>query len=74
MRRWAKPAVIVNRLAWAADGRGPLPRGFTQVFPIDSTLGGTPRQITTGKYNHNGPGMVRRRENDLRVRDSQAGS
>jgi len=53
--QWAKPAVIVNRLAWAADGRGPLPQGFTQVYTIDAALGGTPRQITTGKYNHNGP-------------------
>lgn len=53
--QWAKPPVLVNRLAWAADGRGPLPQGFTQVYTIDSALGGTPRQITTGKYNHNGP-------------------
>jgi dipeptidyl aminopeptidase/acylaminoacyl peptidase len=52
--QWAKPAVIVNRLAWAADGRGPLPMGFTQVYTIDSVLGGTPRQITSGKYNHSG--------------------
>jgi len=53
--QWAKPAVIVNRLAWAADGRGPLPMGNTQVYTIDSVLGGTPRQITSGKYSHNGP-------------------
>jgi len=53
--QWAKPAVIVNRLAWAADGRGPLPQGFTQLYTIDSVLGGTPRQITSGKYNHNTP-------------------
>lgn len=53
--QWAKPAVIVNRLAWAADGRGPLPMGNTQVYTIDSVLGGTPHQITSGKYNHNNP-------------------
>jgi dipeptidyl aminopeptidase/acylaminoacyl peptidase len=53
--QWAKPAVIVNRLAWAADGRGPLPQGFTQVYTIDSVLGGTPRQITSGKYNASAP-------------------
>lgn len=52
---WARPAVIVDRLQWAADGRGPLPRGFTHVYTIDATLGGTPRQITNGKYNHNAP-------------------
>ncbi len=53
--QWAKPAVIVNRLSWAADVRGHLPQGFTQVYTIDSVLGGTPRQITSGKYNHNAP-------------------
>jgi dipeptidyl aminopeptidase/acylaminoacyl peptidase len=51
---WAKPAVIVDRLSWAADGRGPTPRGYTHVFVVDATLGGTPRQITSGKYNHGG--------------------
>jgi dipeptidyl aminopeptidase/acylaminoacyl peptidase len=49
---WAKPAVVVDRLQWASDGRGPLPKANTQVFVIDATLGGTPRQITSGKYNH----------------------
>src|ERR1051325_10607188 len=53
--QWAKPPVLVNRLAWAADGRGPLPQGFTQVYTIDSALGGTPRQITSGKYNASAP-------------------
>ncbi|HLG17441.1 MAG TPA: S9 family peptidase [Blastocatellia bacterium] len=53
--QWARPAVIVNRLSWAADGRGPLPMGFTQIYTIDSVLGGTPRQITSGKYSHNAP-------------------
>jgi dipeptidyl aminopeptidase/acylaminoacyl peptidase len=53
--QWARPAVIVDRLTWAADGRGPLPRGYTQVYIIDSVLGGTPRQITNGKYNHSAP-------------------
>src|SRR2546425_6368075 len=53
--QWARGATIVNRLAWAADGRGPLPMGYPQVYTIDSMLGGTPRQITSGKYNHNAP-------------------
>jgi dipeptidyl aminopeptidase/acylaminoacyl peptidase len=53
--QWARPAVIVNRLSWAADGRGPLPMGHNHVFVIDSVLGGTPRQITSGKYSHSGP-------------------
>lgn len=49
---WARPAVIVDRLSWAADGRGPTPRGHNHVFTLDATLGGTPRQITSGRYNH----------------------
>jgi dipeptidyl aminopeptidase/acylaminoacyl peptidase len=51
---WAKPAVVVDRLQWASDGRGPLPKANTHVFVIDATLGGTPRQITSGKYDHTG--------------------
>jgi dipeptidyl aminopeptidase/acylaminoacyl peptidase len=51
---WARPAVIVDRLSWAADGRGPTPKGHTHIFIVDATLGGTPRQITSGKYNHTG--------------------
>ena len=52
--QWARPAVIVDRLTWARDGQGPIPRGFTHVYVIDAIVGGTPRQITTGKYNHSG--------------------
>lgn len=53
--QWARPATIVNRLSWAADGRGPVPMGYTHVYVVDSILGGTPRQITSGKYNHTAP-------------------
>ncbi len=51
--QWAKPAVIVDRLTWARDGVGPIPKGFSHVFVIDASTGGTPRQVTTGKYQHN---------------------
>jgi len=53
--KWAAPAVLVDRLAWRSDGRGPLPKGYTQVYVIDAELGGTPRQITSGDYNHSDP-------------------
>lgn len=49
---WAKPAVIVDRLSWARDGQGPIEKGYTHVFVIDAILGGTPRQVTSGKYQH----------------------
>ena len=46
--QWAKPAVIVDRLSWARDGTGPVPKGYTHVYVIDAATGGTPRQITGG--------------------------
>lgn len=52
---WAKPAVIVDRLTWARDGQGPVERGYTHAFVMDGILGGTPRQVTEGKYNHANP-------------------
>ncbi len=51
----AKPAVIVDRLSWGRDGFGQTVKEFNQVFVVDSTIGGTPRQITQGNYNHNDP-------------------
>jgi len=51
----AKPAVIVDRLSWARDGRGPVAKGYSHIFVIDAILGGTPRQITSGDYSHSGP-------------------
>lgn len=53
--QWAKPAVIIDRLSWARDGVGPVPKGFTHVFTVDAATGGTPRQWTDGKFNHGDP-------------------
>jgi len=53
--KWAEPAVIIDRLSWRSDGRGPLPKGNSHIFVLDAELGGTPRQVTTGDYSHNGP-------------------
>lgn len=51
----AKPPVIVDRLTWARDGRGYLPPGHTHLFTLDAALGGTPRQVTRGDYDHQSP-------------------
>ncbi len=51
----AKGAVLVDRLSWGADGTGPTVKGFTHVFMVDAATGGTPRQITSGDYNHSAP-------------------
>lgn len=50
--QWARPAVVVDRMSWASDGIGPVPKGHMHVFVIDAVTGGTPRQVTSGKYNH----------------------
>ncbi len=48
----AKGAVIVDRTTWGADGVGPTTKGYNHVFVVDAMVGGTPRQITTGDFNH----------------------
>ncbi len=53
--KWAEPAVLIDRLSWRSDGRGPLPKGHSHVFVLDAELGGTPRQVTSGDYSHDGP-------------------
>ncbi|MDX1471408.1 MAG: S9 family peptidase, partial [Flavobacteriaceae bacterium] len=50
---WAEPARITDRLKHEADGRGYLEPGYTHIFVLPSD-GGTPRQLTSGNYNHNG--------------------
>jgi dipeptidyl aminopeptidase/acylaminoacyl peptidase len=53
--KWADPAILIDRLSWRSDGRGPLPRGSSHIFVVDAELGGTPRQLTSGEYSHSGP-------------------
>lgn len=50
---WAKPANVIRELQYRADGAGYLKAGYTHIFVVPS-LGGTPRQITRGKFNHRG--------------------
>jgi dipeptidyl aminopeptidase/acylaminoacyl peptidase len=52
---WAKGATVIDRASWASDGVGPVSKGYTQVFTVDAVQGGTPKQITDGKFNHTGP-------------------
>ena len=53
--QWAAGPTLVDRLSWARDGRGPVPKGFTHIYVLDAELGGTPRQITSGDYSHSDP-------------------
>lgn len=51
--KWAGSAKVVDRVTYRADGAGFLPRGFTHIFVVPAD-GGTPRQVTSGDYNHTG--------------------
>lgn len=51
--KWAEPARITDRLKHEADGSGYIEPGFAHVFIIPAD-GGTPRQITSNNYNHQG--------------------
>jgi Tol biopolymer transport system component len=51
---WAPPVIIIDKLYYRADGRGYLEPGYTHVFVIPAD-GGTPRQLTSGDYDHSGP-------------------
>jgi len=53
--KWADPAIIIDRLSWRSDGRGPLPKGNSHIFVIDAELGGTPRQVTSGDFSQGDP-------------------
>jgi dipeptidyl aminopeptidase/acylaminoacyl peptidase len=48
---WAKPARVIEKLMYRADGAGYLEDGYTQLFVLPAE-GGTPRQLTSGPYNH----------------------
>ncbi len=53
--KWAEPAIVIDRLSWRSDGRGPRPKGNSHIFVVDAELGGTPRQVTSGDFSHSGP-------------------
>ncbi len=53
--KWAEPAILIDRLSWRSDGRGPLPKGNSHIFILDAEVGGTPRQVTSGDYSHSDP-------------------
>ena len=52
---WASPGIVIDRLSWQRDGRGPVPKGYTHIYTLDAELGGTPRKLTSGDYSHDDP-------------------
>jgi dipeptidyl aminopeptidase/acylaminoacyl peptidase len=51
---WAPPVKVIDSVIYRADGEGYLDAGFNHVF-IVSAEGGTPRQLTDGDFNDDGP-------------------
>ncbi|MGH9940693.1 MAG: TolB family protein, partial [Blastocatellia bacterium] len=51
--RWAEPAKVIDKLVYRFNGAGYLKPGYTHLFVLPSE-GGTPRQISSGKFQHGG--------------------
>ena len=51
---WAPPVKVIDSVVYRADGEGYLEAGYQHVF-IVSAEGGTPRQLTEGEFNDDGP-------------------
>ena len=51
--KWNDPPKYIDKMNYRADGAGYLKEGYRQLFLL-STDGGTPRQLTTGDFNHGG--------------------
>jgi acylaminoacyl-peptidase len=50
---WAEPARVIRKLTYRSDGQGYLEDGYRQLFVLPAD-GGTPRQVTSGEFNHGG--------------------
>ena len=51
---WAKPAKVIRKMNYRADGEGYLEEAHAQLFIVPAE-GGTPRQLTRGAFDHGGP-------------------
>ena len=52
--KWAEPLKVIERVSYRADGAGYLKPGYRHLFAV-SADGGTPRQLTFGKFDDGGP-------------------
>ena len=50
---WSPPFEYITEVRYQADGRGILEPAYTHIFVVPAE-GGTPRQLTSGNYHHNG--------------------
>ncbi|MEM7200984.1 MAG: hypothetical protein AAF628_11995 [Planctomycetota bacterium] len=79
--KWAEEPKIITRLSYRRDGSGYRPQGWRHLFVVDAE-GGTPRQVTTGDFDHRRPEWspdgaklwfsgLRRDDADWQVRESE---
>nr|WP_298726311.1 S9 family peptidase [uncultured Steroidobacter sp.] len=52
--QWAPPLEVITDITYRADGAGYLKPGYTHVYVVAAD-GGTPRQLTFGAFNEQGP-------------------
>ncbi len=50
---WGPPIEVIDQLQYRADGAGYLDEGYDHLFVIP-VEGGTPRQVSSGTYDHGG--------------------
>jgi acylaminoacyl-peptidase len=50
---WGPPVQVIDQLQYRADGAGYLDEGYDHLFVIPAD-GGTPRQVSSGNYDHGG--------------------
>ena len=51
---WAEPVKYIDHARYRRDGRGFIDVAFSHVFVVPAS-GGTPRQLTIGNFDHDGP-------------------
>jgi dipeptidyl aminopeptidase/acylaminoacyl peptidase len=51
---WSEPVKVIDKVHYRWDGRGFLETAYDHVFVVPAD-GGTPRQLTSGDFNHDGP-------------------
>jgi len=51
--KWTENPRIIERVVYRRDRIGFLEEGYTHIFTVPAT-GGTPRQLTSGDFNHGG--------------------
>lgn len=52
--KWAEPLKVTDSIQYRADGKGALKPGHAHLFVVAAD-GGTPRQLTYGKFDDEGP-------------------